>query len=184
MISVRLIALILFNLANAEAVRINTRANALKHINRSIYGIFVVGFIASSSFLGPANALAKRFDLSPSDIATIVADDIVKNQALVTADFTRDIYDESCTFQDEISTYEINEYVKGTKALFDPALSHVDLVGPVTATNDLVEFKFSETLAFKIPFNPKVKLTGHVELNRGKNGLITKSREHWDTFRL
>eukprot|EP01041_Mallomonas_annulata_P002470 gene2470-4794_t len=128
----------------------------------------------------PAIADSKMRNLSPITIANIVTDDILKRQALATADFTRDIYDESCTFQDEINTYEIDEYVKGTKALFNGPRSIVTLTAPAVSDTDLVEIKFSETLAFNIPFYPKMDITGKVQYTLGKDGLITKSREIWD----
>ena len=119
--------------------------------------------------------------LSNEDISKVVADDIAIRQALITADFSPTIYNTECKFQDEIDTYKYDQYVKGTKALFNAAKSHVDLVGPVIATDGKVEFKFKETLVFNIPFNPTVDISGHVELSRSKDdGLITYSREFWD----
>jgi hypothetical protein len=118
--------------------------------------------------------------LSNLEIAKFVTDDITIRQALITADFTTLLYNSNCRFQDEIDTYEFNQYVKGTKALFNPKKSHVDLIGDVVVTDGKISFKFKETLAFNIPFNPKVKLTGRVELSRDDGGLIYYSREYWD----
>ena len=78
----------------------------------------------------------KQFNLPSSEVEKIVADDIKFRQALITADFTRSLYSESCRFQDEIDVYPIDDYVRGTKLLFNPALSHVDLIGPVTTVSD------------------------------------------------
>ena len=139
--------------------------------------------LASSILLGSTElnaASAKLINLEPAAMAKIVAGDITDRQALITADFTRDIYSEKCTFQDEIDTYPIDKYVSGTKALFNKDKSHVDLVGDVVATSESVDFKFSEVLAFNIPFNPSVFLTGRVKLSRGDDGLVTSSREFWD----
>ena len=139
--------------------------------------------LASSILLGSTEsnaASSKLVNLEPAAIVKIVAADITDRQALITADFTRDIYSEKCSFQDEIDTYPIDKYVSGTKALFNKDKSHVDLVGDVVATSDSVDFKFSEILAFNIPFNPSVFLTGRVKLSRGEDGLITSSREFWD----
>jgi len=123
----------------------------------------------------------KLVNLDNNKIASIVTDDIIKRQALITADFTRDIYNENCKFQDEIDTYEINQYIKGTKALFNAEKSHVDLIGNVEADKDFVKFAFSEKLTFNIPFSPAVTLTGKVKLTRDpENGLISYSREYWD----
>ena len=140
--------------------------------------------LLTSSFLisnvGASEASAKLINLEPSAMAKIVAADITDRQALITADFTRDMYSEKCTFQDEIDTYPIDKYVSGTKALFNKDKSHVDLVGEVTVTEESADFRFSEILAFNIPFNPRVSLTGRVKLSRGSDGLITSSREFWD----
>ena len=122
----------------------------------------------------------KLTNLNPTDISSIVRDDVEKRQALITADFTRSIYQDNCQFQDEIDVYDIDAYIKGTKALFNPSKSHVDLIGDVTATDKEVTFKFSEYLTFNIPFNPRVDLTGRVVFTRADDGLISYSREFWD----
>ena len=128
-----------------------------------------------------ADSTKKLSNLTPTEISKIVAADITERQALITADFTRLIYSEKATFQDEIDIYPIDKYVTGTKALFNAANSHVDLVGTVTATPAEVNFRFQETLAFNVPFNPKVTLSGRVVLTRDENdGLVTASREYWD----
>lgn len=144
----------------------------------------LASFMISSSLMlgsGDLNIVSnKMINLKPTEIATIVASDITDRQALITADFTRDIYSEKCTFQDEIDTYPIDKYVSGTKALFNKDKSHVELVGDVISTSESVDFRFSEVLAFNIPFNPRVSLTGKVKLSRGPDGLIVSSREFWD----
>lgn len=127
----------------------------------------------------------KQLNLPAQQISKIVSEDITKRQALATASFTRSIYSEKCTFTDEIDTYDLPSYVKGTSALFDSMKSHVDLVGDVEADDNLISFKFKETLAFNIPFKPKVALSGKVELKRAprgssEGGLIISSREFWD----
>ena len=87
----------------------------------------------------------KRTGLTSKEITHIVAADITERQALITADFSRDIYSEQATFKDEIDTYPIDKYVSGTKALFDASKSHVDLVGEVTTKDkdSIVVFKFA-----------------------------------------
>ena len=139
--------------------------------------------VALSWSIGAAQAAdtSKLINLTPTEISKIVAEDITVRQALITADFTRPIYSEKATFQDEIDIYPIDKYVTGTKALFNAANSHVDLVGTVTATPAEVTFKFKEILAFNVPFNPKVSLSGRVVLSRDENdGLVIASREYWD----
>ena len=65
-----------------------------------------------------------------------MSDDITIRQALITADFTRSVYSESCQFKDEIDTYPIDDYVRGTKLLFNAGLSHVELTSPVSSVRD------------------------------------------------
>ena len=63
----------------------------------------------------------------------------------------QDIYDESCTFTDEIDTYQKDKFIKGTKALFVGSESQVELVGDVDVLEDgkKLQFRFQETLAFQ-----------------------------------
>ena len=133
--------------------------NSLKH--------FQITALISVLLFAPCLAndnTVNKLQLSNKDVAQIVADDINIRQALVTADFTPSIYNKNCKFQDEIDTYNYDAYVKGTKQLFNAEKSHVDLVDDVIATDEKIEFKFKETLAFNIPFNPKVKLTGNIRI--------------------
>ena len=136
-----------------------------------------------ATLLNPNDCFAsdnKLRNLPVNEISSIVRDDIVKRQALASADFTRSIYSEDCIFQDEIDKYPIDKYVSGTKALFNTEKSHVDLVGNVEATDKEVSFRFDEILAFNIPFTPKVSVSGVVKLSRDSDGLINYSREYWD----
>jgi len=122
--------------------------------------------------------------LPDMEFLDIVTKDIVDRKALATADFTRSIYSEECTFQDEIDTYKINDYVKGTKALFDGSRSKVELTTVpefIDPNRRQVEYRFKETLTFKVPLNPKVDLTGKVRLVRDPEGLVVSSREFWDS---
>ena len=70
----------------------------------------------------------KQPNLPLSQLSQIVADDITVRQALITADFSSQIYDDSCRFQDEIDTYDYQKYVKGTKALFNVSFNNDLLV--------------------------------------------------------
>lgn len=128
------------------------------------------------------DVLAKSYNLNTEQIKTIISDDINIRQALITADFTRSIYNEKCKFKDEIDTYSMNQYIQGTKALFIPEKSNVKLISPVLYDNNKHEFnfKFSEILTFNIIFQPRVTLSGRVELTQGDDGLIINSREYWD----
>jgi len=134
----------------------------------------------------------KQYNLSPEAIAQIVSNDLVQNSFLTNGKLTRSIYDEKATFTDEIDTYTLPQWIKGTSQLFvgPPTTSgkggkrsgsRVGLVGDVIATNEKVEFRFEEDLMFNIPFNPIVFVSGKVVLERDlKSGLITSYREYWD----
>jgi len=153
--------------------------------------LLALGLISSSSIADAADL--KQTNLPAVELQRIVSDDITLRHALITADFTRSVYSENCQFQDEIDIYPINNYVQGTKLLFNPALSHVDLTSPVSTVLDksgdsVVTFRFSEELAFNVPglkdllrLYPTVRLSGNVELHRNpSNGLVDFSRERWD----
>ena len=100
---------------------------------------------------------------------------------MVTADITREVYDESATFTDEIDVYTMDKWIKGTKSLFVASGSRVSLVGDVDVTPTEVTFRFDEDLMFNIPFKPVCALTGKVVLTRDENsGLITSYQEFWD----
>mmetsp|Transcript_17593 Transcript_17593/g.40387 ORF Transcript_17593/g.40387 Transcript_17593/m.40387 type:complete len:274 (+) Transcript_17593:175-996(+) len=128
---------------------------------------------------------AKQINLSDEDILKVVIDqDLLANQFLVSGKITRSIYDENCIFKDEIDTYTLDKWVKGTSQLFDPARSKVVLVpGTATARGDnTLEFRFVEYLCFRIPvLEPITYLSGSLELERSPDtGLITSYREVWD----
>lgn len=124
---------------------------------------------------------AKMEKLPATKMAKIVKEDLVDRQFLATAAFTRAIYDESATFTDEIDTYTLPNFVKGTSKLFDAERSSVRLVGEVEADDAQVSFRFDEDLCFNIPFKPVVSVTGKCVLSRDpQTGLIVKYREYWD----
>lgn len=129
----------------------------------------------------PCLAQDKQRNLPPEQIAAIIEKDVSERAFMVSADLTRSVYDEKCTFTDEIDTYEIDKFIKGTKALFmGPPYSKLSLTSPVTATDTDLKFTFSEDLVFNIPFKPVMSLTGRMEMKRGPDGLITSYREFWD----
>ena len=135
----------------------------------------------SNAYSGQDKTTPKAKNLPPKELAKRVERDLVENQFLATANFDRTLYDESCTFQDEIDTYELDKFIKGTSKLFVADRSHVDLTSPVTASNESVEFAFKEDLCFNIPFRPTVFVSGRVVLERDpSSGLFVKYREYWD----
>ena len=88
---------------------------------------------------------------------------------------------QAATFTDEIDSYTLDKFVKGTSKLFVADRSKVDLTSPVVATDAAVEFTFREDLCFNIPFKPVVSLSGRVVLTRDPStGLFTSYREYWD----
>eukprot|EP01039_Chlorochromonas_danica_P003621 gene3621-3965_t len=121
-----------------------------------------------------------------ADLVRIVTEDIAERQALVTADISRSIYSDDCVFQDDIGTYSLPNYIQGTKALFIPEESHVDLDGVVQLDRSshppTINFRFHEVLAFRLPagLHPKAELSGVVKLDLDDDGLIIYSREKWD----
>ena len=135
----------------------------------------------SNAYSGQDKTTPKAKNLPPKELAKRVEKDLVENQFLATANFDRTLYDEACTFQDEIDTYELDKFIKGTSKLFVADRSRVDLTSPVTASNDSVEFKFKEDLCFNIPFKPTVFVSGRVVLTRDLDtGLFVRYREYWD----
>eukprot|EP00929_Paragymnodinium_shiwhaense_P098396 TRINITY_DN59870_c0_g1_i1.p1 TRINITY_DN59870_c0_g1~~TRINITY_DN59870_c0_g1_i1.p1 ORF type:complete len:272 (+),score=32.82 TRINITY_DN59870_c0_g1_i1:50-865(+) len=130
-----------------------------------------------------AQSRPKRRNLPATDMANIVREDLVQRQFLATANFTPEIYSDSCTFTDEIDTYTYDKFIKGTQALFVGDESKVDLVGDVDVLDEgkKLQFKFAEELAFNFGIiHPKVTLSGVCTLTRGDDGLITGYREKWD----
>uniref|UniRef100_A0A7S0LVG1 Plastid lipid-associated protein/fibrillin conserved domain-containing protein n=1 Tax=Cryptomonas curvata TaxID=233186 RepID=A0A7S0LVG1_9CRYP len=124
----------------------------------------------------------KLFRLSNDKLKAMVESDIRDRQFLVTGQLTRSIYDESCTFTDEIDTYTLDKWIQGTQLLFSNAYSHVDLDGPITVSDAAVELRFKERLMFNLPIlQPKVPLSGKLTLKRGGDGLIVSYREEWDS---
>lgn len=180
-----------------------TRRDALERVLRKgVGGIITISMVAGTT-PGRANAAVddttinnKQLNLSDEDAMSIIKRDLVENQFLVTGKLTRSLYDESCTFQDEIDTYGLEQWMKGTSNLFDKGRSKVVLVEntlqPMKKENDTangngngnsgIEFRFVEYLCFNIPFiKPIVYLSGTLELKRNSTtGLITSYREKWD----
>jgi len=118
--------------------------------------------------------------LSNSEIQKAVKADVLDRQFLVTGNLTPSIYRPTATFTDEIDTYGMDQWQKGTARLFVGDRSEVRLVGDVEVSPQQVEFRFDEDLMFRIPFRPTVSLTGKVVLERDEQGYITSYREFWD----
>ena len=166
----------------ATADTLSSRSDFLRTSAAAAAGCLVAG---TSSIGNPlaANALdEKMIGISNEKLKEIVRKDVVENQYLCNGRLTRSIYDESATFTDEIDTYGLDQWMKGTQKLFVGENSEVRLVGDLDVTDAAVQFRFDEDLQFRIPpVYPTVSLTGRVELKRdSKTGLITSYQEFWD----
>ena len=141
--------------------------------------------------LSPAHAethsgvtFTKKRNIDERELLRIVGEDITIRQALVTADFTRALYDENCKFQTDLdtSTYTFEKYAQIAKGLFNGQKSLVGLAGPVKLdkTRNIISYPFIEKLTFNFFLSPCVYVTGRVELTRASySGLIVYSREIW-----
>lgn len=162
-----------------------SRRNALGRMALSSAGI--IGTVMSANQPVKAETTisvgTKLTNLSDDELADKIRGDVVKKQFLVTGNLSRELYDESATFTDEIDTYALEKWMKGTQRLFVASKSHVDLE-PNSLTVDKTQavFRFSEFLCFNIPFlQPVVFLSGKVVLKRDEStGLITSYQEFWD----
>ena len=126
-------------------------------------------------------ASEKDVGLSDEELRKKLEYDVKTNQFMVTGALTRSLYDESCTFTDEIDTYTLDKWIQGTGLLFKNDYSKMELASPISITKDEASFAFKEQLMFNIPIlKPKVPLTGKLVLTRGGNGLFTSYKETWD----
>lgn len=125
----------------------------------------------------------KQVGIRNDELAEIIQRDVQENQFMVRADLTRSVYDESATFIDEIDTYQMDAWIRGTKRLFVADKSQVEIVpDTLQVTDQEATFNFTEYLTFNIPLlQPRVYLSGKVVLKRDpKTGLITSYQEKWD----
>jgi hypothetical protein len=166
-----------------------SRRNAWKAAAAS--AVAVATTVTTGAMVQPAQAATaattadekKLYNLSNEELAKIITQDVQEGQFMVKADLTRAVYDEGATFTDEIDTYALDAWIRGTKRLFVANKSHVDLVPQsLTVSEAQATFLFTEYLTFNIPFlQPKVYLTGKVILKRDPtSGLITSYQEQWD----
>lgn len=174
------------NLVNALSLpRNNVEVSRSDFVKKASGGL---GMAALTGFVSPlpssATELNKRTNLSIGDVKDIVKGDVIDRQFLATAKLTRDIWDESALFIDEIDTYGLQQWVTGTQRLFVGSGSNVRLLGDVESNADETEikFRFEEELMFNIPLvRPVVFLSGTVYLSRNpETGLLTKYVEKWD----
>lgn len=154
-----------------------TRNDFIKSITLSSIGLI----LTQNPLISYADESLVTTKLTNDEIKDIVKSDIINNQFLATGQITRSIYKPTATFTDEIDTYELEQWIKGTQKLFVGNKSLVKLVGDIQVTNNDIQFNFDEDLMFNIPFRPVVSITGKVILERDPlSGLITSYREYWD----
>jgi hypothetical protein len=151
-------------------------------LERSIAGASLVPYL----LFGPVPSAQavdgqKKLGLTDEQLKEIVKSDVLDRQFLVSGDLTRSIYLPTAPFKDEIDTYSMDQWIKGTQKLFVGKKSQVRLVGDVNVSPSQVEFRFDEDLMFNIPFKPVVSLTGKVVLTRDEQtGYVTSYTEYWD----
>lgn len=150
--------------------------NALSELLSRRQALSVSGSVLATTF-SPLTAFA---NVSDEQIKEVVIADLKDRHFLVTGDLTKSIYRPTATFTDEIDTYGLDQWQKGTSRLFVAKGSDVRLVGDILVSPKKVEFRFDEDLMFNIPFRPVVSLTGKVELKRDAEGFITRYQEFWD----
>lgn len=86
----------------------------------------------------PAKAASEKLDISDAELKEIVKQDILKRQFLVTGNLTPSIYKPTATFTDEIDTYKMDQWMKGTQKLFVGEKSDVRLIGDVNVAPEKV----------------------------------------------
>uniref|UniRef100_A0A7S3LDB9 SnoaL-like domain-containing protein n=1 Tax=Amphora coffeiformis TaxID=265554 RepID=A0A7S3LDB9_9STRA len=122
-----------------------------------------------------------RMSLSDLELKEIVKQDLLQRQFLVTGNLTPHIYKPTATFTDEVYTYKMDDWMKGTNRLFVGEKSDIRLIGDVDVSAEKIQFRFDGDLTFRIPLHPTLALSGIVVLTRDLDtGLITSYREFWD----
>lgn len=127
----------------------------------------------------------KLYHLSTEKLVEILHQDIHERNSLVTADFTRSIYENTCIFKDGSGldgAYPMMPWILGCKLLFNGDKSRARIVkDSLQVSGQKITFRFESDLEFRGPFSPQVLLSGRVEMLRNpETGLISSYREIWD----
>ena len=127
----------------------------------------------------------KLYHLSRDKLASILLQDVHQRNSLVTADFTRSIYEDTCRFQDGSGldgAYPMKPWILGCKLLFKGNKSKATIIEEsLIVTSDQISFRFESDLEFRGPLSPQVALTGRIVMTRNPlTGLISSYRESWD----
>lgn len=155
------------------------RRSAISAMGGSAFALIAAPAAAPAA--GPPTDSKSR-GLSQAELTKRLLVDIVDKRFMVTGELSEDLYSDSAKFQDEIDTYDLKNFVKGTNLLFDGKRSEFKLVGDLDFSNGgkTIRYRFDEILSFKIPLQPRSRVSGVVEFTRGEDGLIEKYREFWD----
>lgn len=127
----------------------------------------------------------KQHNLSNDQLANVIQNDVSDNNVLVTADMTRSIYDDKCTFKDGSNldgSYPMEPWVLGCRMLFHSEHSVSRIVDQTLhVTEAFATFRFEGELQFRGPFSPRVHLAGRILMKRSRQtGLIVSYEEFWD----
>ena len=132
-----------------------------------------------------AAAVAANYYLSSDALVATLLQDIQERNSLVTADFTRTIYEENCLFNDGSDldgAYPMKPWILGCKLLFcgDRSKGKI-LPESLFVSTDEISFCFESDLEFRGPFRPRVFLSGTITMTRSlETGRITSYQETWD----
>lgn len=127
----------------------------------------------------------KLYHLSRDSMREMLLQDVHQRNSLVTADFTRSMYEDTCRFQDGSGldgAYPMKPWILGCKLLFKGSKSQTTICEEsLVVTSDQISFRFESDLEFRGPFSPQVALTGQIMMTRNPlTGLISSYREFWD----
>lgn len=182
LLNLLLILLRCLSLSQAYSIRSqSTRQEVFQHLTKSLAA--TVGLASLTASKRPALAAetdGAKIGITDEQLKEIIRSDVVDRQFLATANLTPSVYRASATFTDEIDTYAMDQWIRGTRKLFVGEKSNVRLVGDIDVSPEKVEFRFDEDLCFNIPFKPVVALSGRVLLERDASGYIISYREFWD----
>lgn len=137
--------LLLLCLSGAPSLALQSRSATTKDRRHFLASLVSAGSIASSSAStlvhSPTPALAdddEKLALSDDELKEVVKEDLLKRQFLVTGNLTPSIYKSAATFTDEIDTYQMDQWMKGTQKLFVGEKSDVRLVGDISVSPEKV----------------------------------------------
>ena len=125
--------------------------------------------------------------LSNDELVTTLLQDITDRNSLVTADFTRTLYQDDCLFNDGSDldgAYPLKPWILGCKILFCGDHSRTQIIPEtLTVSDHEVSFRFESYLEFRGPFRPTISsLTGTIVLTRNYDtGRVCYYQEFWDT---